>query len=314
MNTKKLSETPIWKKLKAHAVEINRPENHLKFLLEDQNRLKNFSLNRIDFLYDYSRQRVTEETMDLLFELAEVRNVKEKFDVNLLTCVCAIDKATLPPLLDYFVGDVEVDQSVTDVVDRLVEVDLFDVHVEGVEQCLADRMIHPVQDFHQLLCCVDETGLETIQGFDAQHNPAIGGIISQLAQLLRKHLHITFALFGGRLPGPTQRRIEWPAQVCRAQSMRGIDAVPHVGPAVLPDLLVRVYQVAIRSQNRHQAYTQSMVFHHRAGTRIVVAAGRFDGGLHQIEAHIGYLGRNLRQPLGGQRRQPHPGIHSKLHN
>jgi [DsrC]-trisulfide reductase subunit K len=37
-----------------------------------------------------------------------VKYVKEKFDVNLLTCVCAIDKATLPPLLDYFVGDVEV--------------------------------------------------------------------------------------------------------------------------------------------------------------------------------------------------------------
>lgn len=80
MSRGKLSDTPIWKKLKEHAVEMNRPENHLKFLIDDQNRLKNFSLNRIDFLYDYSRQRVTGETMDLLFELAEVRNVREKFD------------------------------------------------------------------------------------------------------------------------------------------------------------------------------------------------------------------------------------------
>ncbi len=37
-----------------------------------------------------------------------VKYVKEKYDVNLLTCICAIDKATLPPLLDYFGGDVEV--------------------------------------------------------------------------------------------------------------------------------------------------------------------------------------------------------------
>jgi hypothetical protein len=28
--------------------------------------------------------------------------------VNLLTCICAIDKATLPPLLEYWVPGVEV--------------------------------------------------------------------------------------------------------------------------------------------------------------------------------------------------------------
>lgn len=37
-----------------------------------------------------------------------VKFVKEKHGVNLLTCICAIDKATLPPLMDYWVGDVEV--------------------------------------------------------------------------------------------------------------------------------------------------------------------------------------------------------------
>jgi len=34
--------------------------------------------------------------------------VKEKFGVNLLACICAIDKATLPPLLDYWVSGVDV--------------------------------------------------------------------------------------------------------------------------------------------------------------------------------------------------------------
>jgi len=37
-----------------------------------------------------------------------VRYVKEKFGVNLLACMCAIDKATLPPLLEYWVSGVEV--------------------------------------------------------------------------------------------------------------------------------------------------------------------------------------------------------------
>jgi Fe-S oxidoreductase len=37
-----------------------------------------------------------------------VKYVQEQFGVNLLTCICAIDKATLPPLLEYWVPGVEV--------------------------------------------------------------------------------------------------------------------------------------------------------------------------------------------------------------
>lgn len=37
-----------------------------------------------------------------------VKHVKEKYGVNLLTCICAIDKATLPTLLQYWVPGVEV--------------------------------------------------------------------------------------------------------------------------------------------------------------------------------------------------------------
>ena len=32
-----------------------------------------------------------------------VKYVQEKHGVNLLACICAIDKATLPPLLEYWV-------------------------------------------------------------------------------------------------------------------------------------------------------------------------------------------------------------------
>ncbi len=37
-----------------------------------------------------------------------VRYVRDRFGVNLLACICAIDKATLPPLLEYWVPGVEV--------------------------------------------------------------------------------------------------------------------------------------------------------------------------------------------------------------
>jgi Fe-S oxidoreductase len=37
-----------------------------------------------------------------------VKYVHEKHGVNLLTCICAIDKATLPPLLEYWAPGVEV--------------------------------------------------------------------------------------------------------------------------------------------------------------------------------------------------------------
>ncbi len=37
-----------------------------------------------------------------------VRYVHEKYGVNLLSCICAIDRATLPPLMEYWVPGVEV--------------------------------------------------------------------------------------------------------------------------------------------------------------------------------------------------------------
>jgi hypothetical protein len=37
-----------------------------------------------------------------------VKHVQEKHGVNLLTCICAIDRATLPTLLQYWVPGVEV--------------------------------------------------------------------------------------------------------------------------------------------------------------------------------------------------------------
>jgi len=37
-----------------------------------------------------------------------VKFVHEKHGVNMLACVCAIDRAALPPLMEYWVPDVDV--------------------------------------------------------------------------------------------------------------------------------------------------------------------------------------------------------------
>lgn len=75
-----ISQTSVWKKLKEHAQFIKRPENHLKFLIQKKDRLKDFSLKAVDFFYDFSRQRVDEKAMDLLFELAETAQVQKKYN------------------------------------------------------------------------------------------------------------------------------------------------------------------------------------------------------------------------------------------
>jgi glucose-6-phosphate isomerase len=77
--THRISRTPVWKKLKDHAAFIKRPENHLKYLIADKDRITKFSLKSVDFFYDFSRQRVDEKAMDLLFELSETADVHKKY-------------------------------------------------------------------------------------------------------------------------------------------------------------------------------------------------------------------------------------------
>ena len=68
------------KALAEYTATINRPENHLKHLICKKNRLKSFSLKQAGIFYDFSRQRVDEKAMELLFNLAEKRKLKHYFN------------------------------------------------------------------------------------------------------------------------------------------------------------------------------------------------------------------------------------------
>lgn len=64
-----INQTPSWQSLAAHYEQIK--DLHMRTLFaEDPQRFDRFSLHLGDILYDYSKNRVTETTMALLFDLA----------------------------------------------------------------------------------------------------------------------------------------------------------------------------------------------------------------------------------------------------
>lgn len=72
-----LSESPAWIALTAHYAATK--DIHMKDLFaSDPERFNKFSMTFEDILLDYSKNRVLEETMSLLYKLAEQQDVKGK--------------------------------------------------------------------------------------------------------------------------------------------------------------------------------------------------------------------------------------------
>lgn len=69
------SHTKAWKNLQAHYNTIN--SLHLRELFADQERFQKFSLTFEDILLDFSKNRITEETHELLLSLADETRLKE---------------------------------------------------------------------------------------------------------------------------------------------------------------------------------------------------------------------------------------------
>lgn len=65
----KLKESHAWQALVKHQLEVNNQQMRDLFASDPQ-RFDRFSLRLRDILFDYSKNRVTEQTMQLLFELA----------------------------------------------------------------------------------------------------------------------------------------------------------------------------------------------------------------------------------------------------
>jgi len=74
-----LIETPAWKSLGAHYEKIRG--THLRTLFAaDKARAQKFTLEDVGLYFDYSKHRITEETLELLLALAEQSGLRERID------------------------------------------------------------------------------------------------------------------------------------------------------------------------------------------------------------------------------------------
>ncbi|MDP4192645.1 MAG: glucose-6-phosphate isomerase [Bacteroidota bacterium] len=71
----KLTPSDIWKRLKEHQLAVSR-KNMRTMFEEDPDRFNKFSLKFNDILLDYSKNRITEETMELLLQLTSESELK----------------------------------------------------------------------------------------------------------------------------------------------------------------------------------------------------------------------------------------------
>jgi glucose-6-phosphate isomerase len=74
-----VADTPEWLSLKSHATPTRTL--HLRDLFaSDPDRFTRFSHTELNLLFDYSRQRVTDETVKLLIDLANARGLRERIE------------------------------------------------------------------------------------------------------------------------------------------------------------------------------------------------------------------------------------------
>ncbi|MCA8987923.1 MAG: glucose-6-phosphate isomerase [Planctomycetaceae bacterium] len=79
MKPQPLTSRATWSNLSAHASQIR--SEHLRTLFEsDHGRAKTFSLKACDLFFDYSKNRINSQTLDLLLELAEDVGLSQRRD------------------------------------------------------------------------------------------------------------------------------------------------------------------------------------------------------------------------------------------
>lgn len=74
-----LTELPAWRALEKHHQEMT--ETHMRDLFaQDPGRFERFSLRFDDILFDFSKNRISEKTMNLLIDLAQQANLSEAIE------------------------------------------------------------------------------------------------------------------------------------------------------------------------------------------------------------------------------------------
>ena len=79
LTNRRLTERPAWKRLEVHYRRARAL--HLRDLFaDDRNRGRRLAAEAVGVYLDYSKNRVTDETVDLLTQLAEESGLRERID------------------------------------------------------------------------------------------------------------------------------------------------------------------------------------------------------------------------------------------
>ena len=74
-----LESSPAWKELQAHYAQVK--DLHMRTLFaEDPARFNRFSIQFKDILFDYSKNRVTDQTLRLLLQLAQEADLPARIE------------------------------------------------------------------------------------------------------------------------------------------------------------------------------------------------------------------------------------------
>ena len=76
LNSINPTTTKSWKKLEEH-FKVSKNQDIKAYFDQDKNRANNFGITWNDFFVDYSKNRISQETMNLLLELAKEVNLKD---------------------------------------------------------------------------------------------------------------------------------------------------------------------------------------------------------------------------------------------
>jgi glucose-6-phosphate isomerase len=79
MTPYRLDQLDLDRSLRDQAASIQRPQAHLRHLIETSGRLERFSVRAAGMLLDYSRQRLDDQTRGLLFEIEDRLCLRERF-------------------------------------------------------------------------------------------------------------------------------------------------------------------------------------------------------------------------------------------
>src|SRR5215510_6478240 len=78
-------ERPSWKALESHYQEVSKL--HLRNLFaEDSKRGERMTAEAVGLYLDYSKNRITDKTLELLFRLAEESGLQSRIDASIRDC------------------------------------------------------------------------------------------------------------------------------------------------------------------------------------------------------------------------------------